>query len=290
MVTALWIIYGAAIALRMAVFTHTAISWQEGLLWFGAALLLSALAYLKESSARKAGDLAMTGLREQLIRLQGFSEGTASAMGRSLNRMEALPETTPKSEEIVSELREGLRDLREGAKALTEATARPQPIPATATRTQQTIGYGILVVLVFALVLAVGLTIKNTYDLFPNPLSPLQMSDLANRLQKENPQNVIIVRTADRQSIALAEQFRQIFESAHWALVTPPRSPSKNTTLIRGIVVWHAPTDYQAFVFSRALHASVPDFPYQTATEIEMTNAGYFELSISDGWLAPVRP
>jgi hypothetical protein len=290
MVTALWIIYGAAIALRMAMFTQTAISWQEGLVWFAAAILLSVLAFFRESAVRRGSDRAITGLREQLIKLQGFSEGTASAMGRSLTRMEELPGTTPKSEEIVSELREGLREFREGAKALTESTTRSQPVPVAITPAQRRIGYGILVVLISALVLAIGLTIKNAYDLFPDPLSPAEMSDLTDRLRKENPQKVMIVRTADRQSIALAEQLRQIFESAHWALVEPPRSPSKSTILIRGVVVWHAPADYQAFVFSRALHASARDFPYQVATDIEMTDSGYFELSISDGWLAPVRP
>jgi cyanate permease len=79
-VTALWIIYGAAIALRMAVFTQTAISWQEGVLWFALASLLSIFAYLKESFTRKNNDNAIRGLREQLIRLQAFGEGTASAM------------------------------------------------------------------------------------------------------------------------------------------------------------------------------------------------------------------
>lgn len=271
-------------------FTQTALSWQEGLVWFVAAILLSVLALFRESAARRGSDRAITGLREQLIKLQGFSEGTASAMGRSLTRMEALPETTPKGEEIVRELREGLRELREGAKALTESTARSQPVPVAITPLQRRIGYGILIILIATLVLIIGLIIKNTYDLFPDPLSPAEMSDLTDRLRKEKPQKVMIVRTADRQSIALAEQFRQLFESAHWALVEPPRSPSKNTTLIRGLVVWHAPADYQAFVFSRALHASARDCPYQIATEIEMTDCGYFELSISDEWFAPVRP
>jgi cyanate permease len=60
-VTALWIIYGAAIALRMAVFTQTAISWQEGVVWFAIAALLSIFPYLNERSARKASDVAITG-------------------------------------------------------------------------------------------------------------------------------------------------------------------------------------------------------------------------------------
>ncbi|GEM_PF-2645229 len=276
MVTALWILYGAAIALRMAAFTQTAISWQEGLVWFVAALLLSVFAYFKESFARKGSDLAITGLREQLIRLQGFSEGTASAMGRSLNRMEALPETTPKSEEIVGELREGLKELGNSAKALTE-TARPQPAPVVATPSVKfVLGLGVL-----AVSLMIGIAIKNVYDAFPNPLSPAQMSDLADRLRNEGPQRVMIVRKTNRKSIALAEQFRRIFESAHWVLVTPPRSPSNRVTLIRGLVIWHAPTDYQAFALSRELRTS--GLLYQTFSDIELTNAGYFELTISDG-------
>ncbi len=276
MVTALWIIYGAAIALRMAVFTQTAISWQEGLGWFVAALLLSVFAYFKESFARKGSDLAITGLREQLIRLQGFSEGTASAMGRSLNRMEALPETTPKSEEIVGELREGLKELGDSAKALTE-TARPQPAPVFLTPPVMVVlGMGIL-----AAILIIGITIKNAYDAFPNPLSPAQMSDLADRLRNEGPQRVMIVRKANPKSIALAEQFKEIFESAHWVLVTPPRSPSNRAILIRGLIIFHAPTDDRAFALSRELRTS--GLLYQTLPDVELTGAGYFELTISDG-------
>jgi hypothetical protein len=192
MVTALWILYGAAIALRMAVFTQTAITWREGLLWLGAALLLGTWAYLKESAARKDSNLAITGLREQLIRLQGFSEGTASAMGRSLKRMEALPETTAKSEEVVDELREGLKELDNSAKALTESAARPQPVPVFFTpQVLFVLGLGAL-----ALVLMTGIAIKNVYDAFPNPLSPEQMSDLADRLRNEGPQKEMIVREA----------------------------------------------------------------------------------------------
>lgn len=274
-VTALWIIYGAAIALRMAVFTQTAISWQEGLGWFVTALLLSVFAYFKESLARKGSDLAITGLREQLIRLQGFSEGTASAMGRSLNRMEALPDTTPKSEEIVGELREGLKELGNSAKALTE-TARPQPAPATTLPVKFVLGLGVL-----AVSLIIILVIKNAYDAFPDPLSPAQMSDLADRLRNEGPQRVMIVRTQNRKSIALAEQFREIFESAHWVLVTSPRSPSSRVNLMRGLVIWHAPTDDRAFALSRELRTS--GLLYQTLPDVELTGAGYFELTISDG-------
>jgi hypothetical protein len=126
-VTALWIIYGAAIALRMAVFVQTAIAWQEGLMWFAVAVALSLWAYFKESLARKTSESAIRGLREQLIKLQGFSEGTASAMGRSLARMAALPETNPKGEEIVDELKEGLKAFRENAKALAESTSDLKP-------------------------------------------------------------------------------------------------------------------------------------------------------------------
>jgi hypothetical protein len=275
-VTALWIIYGAAIALRMAVFTQTAISWQEGLGWFVAALLLSVFAYFKESFARKGSDLAITGLREQLIRLQGFSEGTASAMGRSLNRMEALPDTTPKSEEIVGELREGLKELGNSAKALTE-TARPQPASvSTPPSVKFVLGLGVL-----AVSLIIVIVIKNAYDAFPDPLSPAQMSDLADRLRNEGPQHVMIVRTENRKSIALAEQFREIFESAHWVLVTPPRSPSSRANLMRGLVIWHAPSDDRAFALSRELRTS--GLLYQTLPDVELTGAGYFELTISDG-------
>jgi hypothetical protein len=287
-VTALWIIYGAAIALRMAVFTQTAISWQEGLLWFVAAVLLSALAYFKESSDRKGSNLAITGLREQLIKLQGFSEGTASAMGRSLNRMEQLPETTPKSEEIVSELRDGLKELRDSARALTESTARPQTAPVTLTRLQSMFLRGFVSVGIVTAVLIVVLTIKTTYLEFPNPLSPAQMSDLADRLRADGPQKVMIVRTADHKSVALAEQFKQIFDSAHWVLVTPPRLPHSGAHLFRGLVVWRSPADYQPLSFSRALYIS--NLPYETQTDIELTNAGYFILTISDNWVQPTRP
>lgn len=288
MVTAVWIIYGAAIALRMAVFTRMAVSWQEGMVWAVVAVLLGALAYFKESSARKGSELAVTGLREQLIKLQGFSEGTASAMGRSLSRIGALPETTPKGEEIVDELKEGLKEFRENIKALAESTSRPQTAPVTPTRTQKIVGSVLIGLLVLALVMLTWgllLVVKNVSDEFPNSLSPAQISDLAGRLRKEGLQKVMIVRKADPKSIALAEQFRRVFESAHWVLVTPPRPPNNGTTLLRGLVVWRAPNDYQALAFSRALYIS--GLPYETRTDIELTNSGYFELSISDGWFLP---
>jgi hypothetical protein len=217
-----------------------------------------------------------------LIKLQGFSEGTASAMGRSLTRMGALPETTPKGEEIVDELKEGLKEFRENLKALAESTSRPQTAPVTLTRTQKIVGRALMGVLVLVLVMSIGLLVKNFAAKFPNPLSPTQISDLADRLRNEGPQKVMIVREADRKSIALAEQFRKIFESAHWVLVTPPRPPNNGAFLFRGLVVWRAPTDYQALAFSRALYIS--DLPYDIFDDIELTNSGYFVLSISDGW------
>jgi hypothetical protein len=134
-------------------------------------------------------------------------------------------------------------------------------------------------------VIIIALTVENVSAQFPNPLSPAQIADLADRLRSESPQRVMIVRKADRKSIAIAEQFREIFESAHWVLVTPPRPPSSGIILLRGLAVWRAPSDYQALAFSRALHLS--GLPYETHTDIELTNSGYFELSISDGWFQP---
>lgn len=196
-------------------------------------------------------------------------------MGRSLNRMEALPDTSPKSEEIVGELREGLKELGNSAKALTE-TARPQPAPAPTLPVKIVLGLGFL-----AVGLIIILVIKNAYDAFPDPLSPTQMSDLADRLRNEGPRQVMIVRTQNRKSIALAEQFKEIFESAHWVLVTPPRSPSSHVNLMRGLVIWHAPNDDRAFALSRELRTS--GLLYQTHPDVELTGAGYFELTISDG-------
>lgn len=157
--------------------------------------------------------------------------------------------------------------------------------PAAKAQTVR-VPFSIISLLTIAIVIAVtiiALTAKRVYDQFPNPLSPAQMSDLADRLRNESPQKVMIVRKGDWRSVALAEQFRKILESAHWVLVMPPRSPSSGVVLIRGLAVWHAPTDSQTFVFSRALRAL--GLPYQVFTDIEMTNAGYFELTISDGWL-----
>jgi hypothetical protein len=258
-VTALWIIYGAAIALRMAVFTQMAISVKEGMLWGALAVLLGVCAYLKESFARKNNDNAIRGLRDQLIRLQAYGEGTASAMGRSLARMGALPETNPKGEEIVDELKEGLKEL---VKTLAES-ARPQIVPVTLSRNQNIFYVGLLGILVLVLVLVVGLAVKNIYDEFPNPLSPIQMSDLVDRLRKEHPQRLRTVRKADRKSIALAEQFRKVFESAHWVLVAPPQLPSNGAVLYRGLVIWRAPDDLQALAVSRLFHYS--SLPYETS-------------------------
>ena len=99
-------------------------------------------------------------------------------------------------------------------------------------------------------------TIKNAYNRFPDPLSPTQMSALADRLRDEGPQKVMIVRKDDRQSIALADQFREIFESAHWVLITPPRPPNNGVILFRGLVIWRAPSDYQPLDAARATSAN----------------------------------
>ena len=56
-------------------FTQTALSWQEGLVWFVAAILLSVLALFRESAARRGSDRAITGLREQLIKLGAPAKG-----------------------------------------------------------------------------------------------------------------------------------------------------------------------------------------------------------------------
>jgi hypothetical protein len=156
----------------------------------------------------------------------------------------------------------------------------------TLTRKERITVVGLLSVGILAVVLLIGLRIKNVYDEFPNPLSPAQMSDLADRLRNEGrPQRIIIVRKEDRKSIALAEQFGQIVESAHWVLVMPPRPPRNGVILPRGLPVWRAPTDYQALALSRALIFA--DLPYETLTDIELTNSGYLVLSISDGWFDP---
>lgn len=127
-----------------------------------------------------------------------------------------------------------------------------------------------------------GLVIKSAYDLFPDPLTPGQMSALSERLRSEDPQRVEIVRKDDARCIALAEQFQKVFESAHWILVTPPRSPNRGVILGRGLIIWHGDDNIHAFVLSRALHDS--GITPQTGKAIDLTGSGYFELSISDGW------
>jgi hypothetical protein len=198
--------------------------------------------------------------------------------------MGALPETNPKGEEIVDELKEGLKEFRDNVKALAEST-RPQTVPVTLSRNQNIFYVGLLSILVLVLVLAAGLEVKNLYDKFPNPLSPIQMSDLTDRLRREHPQRLRIVRKADRKSIALAEQFRKVFESAHWVLVAPPQLPSNGAILYRGLVIWRAPDDLQALAVSRVFHNS--SLPYETLRDTELTGSGYFELTVSDGWLGP---
>jgi hypothetical protein len=132
-------------------------------------------------------------------------------MGRSLTRMGALPETNPKGEEIVDELKEGLKEFRENVKALAESISRPQTAPATLNRSQRMAVVGVGSIGVLAVVLIIGLSIKNVYDEFPNPLSPAQMSDLVVRLRKERPQRLKIIRRADQKSVALAEQVQKKF-------------------------------------------------------------------------------
>lgn len=213
------------------------------------------------------------------------SFSNSEAIARLLARMEALPETTLKDAEIVGEVREGLKGIRDSEKMFAESVSQPHPAPVPLGRTPAIVLISVVCVTLFAVAMLLVLAIKNTYDAFPGPLSPAQISDLSARLRAEDHQKVMILRKADRQSIALAEQFREIFESAHWVLVTPPRPPNNGGILPRGIVVWHAPTDYQAFALSRALYIS--GVPYLTLPELELTNFGYFVLSISDGWFSP---
>jgi hypothetical protein len=236
--------------------------------------------------ARRSWDRDNVNHWKDLVDWYKTKAGTFSnseAIARLLARMEALPETTLKDAEIVGEVREGLKGIRDSEKMFAETISQPHTAPVPLARIRSIVL--VLCVALLAAAMILVLTIKNIYDEFPGPLSPAQMSDLSNRLRAEDHQKVMIVRKADRQSIALAEQFREIFESAHWVLVTPPRPPNNGAILQRGIVVWHAPTDYQAFALSRALYIS--GLPYLTLPEVELTNSGYFELSISDGWFSP---
>jgi hypothetical protein len=212
-----------------------------------------------------------------------FSNGEAIA--RLLTRMEALPEATLKDAEIVGEVREGLKGIRDSEKMFADSVSQPQAAPPTLNRRIAALINVLVSLLVLGVALIIVSGIETTYDQFPNPLSQTQMSDLIERLRAEGPQTVMIVRKVDPHSVALAEQFRKIFESAHWVLITPPRPPNKGVTLVRGLVVLHAPTDYRAFALSRALYIS--GLPCLTLPEIELTDSGYFELSVSDGWFSP---
>lgn len=101
------------------------------------------------------------------------------------------------------------------------AESAPQSSTAMVTLVFWRVLAGLLVVLIVLFVGQLGETIKIAYDQFPNPLTSTQILDLAERMQKQGggPHMVDIVRTQDPESMALAEQFRQVFESAHWALV-----------------------------------------------------------------------
>jgi hypothetical protein len=182
------------------------------------------------------------------------------------------------------------REISDSGKAVVvESPPQPNAVIAAASHALMRALQGLLVVLICLLAMYFVLVAKNVYDQFPNPLTPLQISDLASQLRNEgSPQRVEIVREEDPKSIALAEQFTQIFESAHWIIERPPRAPSSGVTLIRGLVIWHAPTDELAFVFTRSLHDF--GFPYQVFTDVELTDAGYFELTISDAWISPPPP
>jgi hypothetical protein len=281
-VTPLWISYGAVIALRMAMFPQP--TKEECLVWLAAAAMLGIFAYFKESSTRKVSDLEIRGLNEKLSKMQGFMEGSTSAMGNTISRIGTLPETSLKGEEIVKELKAELKELRENVKALDETTFR-RPVPVPLSRARTILIKALMGLLALLLMMFLWFGLKSTYDQFPDPMSPAQISDLTDRLRKERPQRLKIIRQADRKSVALAEQFRKIFESAHWLLVTPPQPPNNGLTLLRGLVVWRAPDDLQALAFSRVLHNC--GLPYETLTDIELTGSGYFELTISDGWLTP---
>lgn len=180
------------------------------------------------------------------------------------------------------------REVSDIGKAVTDSPPQPN-IPPTVTWFWRVIA-SLMMILFVLLVMFSALEIKHYYDQFPNPLTQKQISDLAYRMQKQSGQAhmVDIVRTEDPKSMALAEQFRQVFESAHWGLVIPPHAPSSGVSLIRGIVIWHAPTDELAFVFTRSLHDF--GFPYQVFADVELTDAGYFELTISDAWFSPPPP
>jgi len=206
--------------------------------------------------------------------------GNSQAIDRLLARIGALPETTLKDADIVGEVREGLEALRDNEIQFADSVSQSEP-----TRINRTTG-AILIIAVIVLIIVfssfLGLVIKSAYELFPDPLTPSQMSALSDRLRSEGPQRVEIVRKDDARSIALAEQFQKVFESAHWILVTPPRSPNSGVILGRGLIIWYGADNIQAFVLSRALHDS--GITPQTGKAIELTGAGYFELSISDGW------
>lgn len=182
------------------------------------------------------------------------------------------------------------RDSVAGKPITESAPQQLNPAIAAIPHTLQRVLWALVIVGFSCFVMLAALQMENIYDQFPNPLSSTQMSALVNQLRDDpgGPQRVEIVRKEDPQSVELAEQFRQIFESAHWVLVSPPRPPTHGVILLRGLTIWHAPTDVQAFAFSRVLHDS--GVPYQVFADIELTNAGYFELTISDGWINPPPP
>ena len=108
----------------------------------------------------------------------------SEAIARLLTRMEALPETTLTDAEIVGELREGLRGIRDSEKVFAESIALTYALIAS---TQSSVMTTIILLstVVLALTLTLGLWLKYDYEQFPNPLSPTEMADLANQLRND---------------------------------------------------------------------------------------------------------
>jgi hypothetical protein len=206
----------------------------------------------------------------------------SQAIERLLTRIGALPENTLKDADIVGEVREGLEAMRDSEMLFAASVIQSEIEPAPLSRTTSAILIVVISVLFFVIASLVGLIIKSAYDLFPDPLTANQMSALVERLRSEGPQRVQIIRKDDSRCIALAEQLKRVFESAHWVLVMPPQSPNRGVTLARGLIIWYGPDNTHAFALSRALHDS--GINPQTGKAIDLTGSGYFELTISDGW------
>jgi hypothetical protein len=96
MVTAFWILYGAVIALRMAVFPASKpISYLEAAAWFASACLLGVWAFLKERHEREAGNKEAADLKQQLVagmaRLEGRTDIVALLQLQSITNTVGQP-------------------------------------------------------------------------------------------------------------------------------------------------------------------------------------------------------